>query len=70
MLKENNPDASRMSIPRVYLVSCCICDVYICGNVCLEACDYRAFVARMTRHGHWVGWTSALLDVDGWKKLF
>ena len=26
----------------------------------LEACDYRAFVARMTnRHGHWVGWTSA-----------
>ena len=29
MLQENNPDATRMSIPRMYLVSCCICDVII-----------------------------------------
>ena len=27
MLHENNPDATRISIPRMYLVSCCICDV-------------------------------------------
>ena len=42
--------------------------VYI--YVCLEACDYRAFVARMTnQHVHWLGvldW--CLSDVDGWKK--
>ena len=27
--------------------------------ICLEACDYRAFVSGMTnRHGHWVCWMS------------
>ena len=29
MLQENNPDATRMSIQRMYLVSCYICDGYI-----------------------------------------
>ena len=60
MLQENNPNATRVSIPRMHLVSCCICDVYL--YVCLEACGCRAFVAinRMTnRHGHWVCWTCA-----------
>ena len=68
MLQENNPDATRMSIPRMH-----VCTWYLvrCKYVCLEACDCTAFVARMTyRHGHWVCWISALLDVDGWKKQF
>ena len=30
MLQENNTDATRTSVPGLYLVSCCICDVYIC----------------------------------------
>ena len=29
MLQENNPDATRMSMPRMYLVSCCICYIYV-----------------------------------------
>ena len=50
-LQENNPDATRVSIPRM-------CDAKI--YTCLEACEDRAFVARMTnRHGHWACWTSA-----------
>ena len=41
----------------MHLVFCCICDV---SYACLEACDYRAFVASMTnRRGHWVCGTSA-----------
>ena len=33
--------------------------MYILYNVCLEACDYRAFACRMTnRHGLWVCWMS------------
>ena len=61
MLQENNPDATRMSIPR-------ICTWYLavfamCVYVCLEACDYGAFVNRITnRHGHWVCSTSACVE--------
>ena len=29
MLQENSPDATRMSIPRMYLVSCCIYSRYV-----------------------------------------
>ena len=59
MLQENNPDATCMSIPRVYLVSCC----YTCDELYMSVSklvtDYRAFVSRMTnRHGHWVWWMS------------
>ena len=34
MFQENNPDATRMSIPRMYLVSCCICVYLVC--ICLS----------------------------------
>ena len=41
----------------MYLVSCRRTWVVY---VCLEACDYKAFVSRMTnRHGHWVCWNRA-----------
>ena len=56
MLQENNTDATRMYtayVPGISLYSRCM-------YVCLEACDNRAFVARMTnRHGHWMCWTTA-----------
>ena len=78
MLRENNPDATRMSISRVYHTwHFVVFAMY--GYVCLEACDYRAFVARMTnRHGHPRGFAGLLLittvyvvlDVDGWKEQF
>ena len=43
MPQENNPDGTRMRIPRMYLVSCCIFDVYM--YVCLEACDYTELLS-------------------------
>ena len=37
MFQENNPDATRMSIPRImYLVSCGICDVNVSKLVTSE----------------------------------
>ena len=58
ILQENNPDATRMSIYRVCTWYFVVFAMYT--YACLEACDYRAFVASMTnRHGHWVCWTSA-----------
>ena len=64
MPQENNPDAKPvMSIPRCtwYLVFA----MYI--DVCLEACDCRAFVAGMTnRQGHWVYWIAVVLAGCRW----
>ena len=73
MLQLNNPDATCMhacmSVPRMCLVYSCTCDS--CVYVRLEACDYGAFVWRMTNgHKHWVGVDSSVLDASGWKKQF
>ena len=39
--------------------------------LCLEACDCRAFAARVTnRHGHWACWTSACWMSMGGKNCF
>ena len=61
VLQEYNSDATRMSIYRVCTWYFAAFAMYTCTTyACLEACDYRAFVPRMTnRHGHWVCWTSA-----------
>ena len=58
ILQENNRDATRMSIYRACTWYFVVFAMYT--YACLEACDYRAFVACMTnRHGHWVCGTSA-----------
>ena len=58
ILQENNPDATRVSIHSV--CTWYFAEFAMYTYACLEACDYRAFVASMTnRHGHWVCWTSA-----------
>ena len=55
--QENNPDATRMGIPRMCLWYLVVFAMYM--HVCLEAYDYRALVANMTnRHGHWMCWMS------------
>ena len=53
-------DATRVGIPRMYLVSCCTGDVYsyYIPGICLSRSLwlYEDFVARMTnRHGHRLG---------------
>ena len=55
VLQENSPAAARMSIYRACTRYFVVFAMYT--YACLEACDYRAFVASMTnRHGHWVCW--------------
>ena len=68
MLQENNPQTPHAEVNRVCTWYLLVFGIYV--FICIEACDNRACVARMTnRHGHWLDvldW--CLLDVDGCKR--
>ena len=56
MLQENNPDATCMSIPPIYVPGILLYFCDVCTPMSVSKLD-RTLVSRMTNgHGHWVCW--------------